>query len=101
LAVATQVKVQVEKKTCDFALTRQGFGGTYTRCISEKNCFYQKGASCSREDVMPLKHAENEDKSPQNGIGYTVAVVLSMEIAKKSTAPLSEGISDKTGNGGC
>jgi len=50
---------------------------------------------------MPLKHAENEDKSPQNGIGYTVAVVLSMEIAKKSTAPLSEGISDKTGNGGC
>ena len=101
LAAATQAKVHSDKERCGFALIRQGAGETYTRCISDKPCRFQNGATCL-EGLMPLKQAENEDKRPQNRDGGSIAFILSIGAATKNpSAPLTEGISEKMGNGGC
>ena len=97
----TQVKVQVGKKTCEFALLRPDFIGTYTRCVSDKQCIFQRGATCT-EGLMPVKQAENEDKRPQNRDGSAIASILGIGAATKNPSVLlTEGISEKMGNGGC
>ncbi|MFA6908147.1 MAG: hypothetical protein WC263_04960 [Candidatus Micrarchaeia archaeon] len=101
MAIATQVKVHSDKAACAFALIRQGAGEKYTRCISDRPCPFQNGATCT-EGLMPLRQADNEDKRAQNRDGSLVAVILSMEFAsKKPGSPPAGGPSDKNGNGGC